>query len=55
MNLIILAVLLVTKELIDASSSGFGRRIARLLTVPIISLLVLFVLTVAVSITEILA
>lgn len=52
--LITLAVMLVTKELASASHLEFAQRLATFLTVPIVSLLILFVLVIALSVAEIL-
>ena len=52
---ITLVVLLATKELASASESVSAQRLARILTVPMIPLLILFVVMVALQVTEILS
>ena len=53
--IITLLVLLATKELAGASDSEPAQRIGSFLTVPIIPLLILFVLVVALRVTEIIS
>jgi hypothetical protein len=52
---ITLLVFLVTKELAGVSESESAQRLASFLIVPIVPLLILFVLMVALRVTEILA
>ena len=52
--LIFLALLLATRELTSVSSSEFSQRMTTLLSVPIVSLLVLFVLIVALGAIDVL-
>ena len=54
-TLITLVVFLATKEITSTSDSKAAQRIARFLSVPIISLLLFFVLTVILRVPEVLA